>query len=130
MLGLTLRSPWASAIAELGKDVENRVWRTGYRGPIAVHAGQGVDVTAPASVTEALKRRLPRGHIVAVADLCDVVRDSASEWAREGHFHWLLNGVRVLVQPIPCTGRQGLFRLPVEVEHELLVALAPLNGRV
>lgn len=129
MVGLTLRFPWPEAIVELGKDVENRVWRTNHRGLIAIHAGRSVDMTAPASVLRALSRTLPRGHIVAVVELRDVVRDSASEWAREGHFHWLIGGVRALVDPIPCTGRQGLFRLPLEVATQLAAALAPDMGR-
>lgn len=37
--GLTFIQPWASAIAFAGKDIENRTWRTHYRGPLAIHAG-------------------------------------------------------------------------------------------
>lgn len=36
---LTIRQPWAHAIFHLGKDVENRSWRTRYRGPLLIHAG-------------------------------------------------------------------------------------------
>lgn len=38
---LTVRQPWAWAIAHGGKDVENRatLWR--YRGPLLIHAGAG-----------------------------------------------------------------------------------------
>jgi hypothetical protein len=36
---LTIRNPWAWAIVHGGKPVENRGWRTAYRGPLLIHAG-------------------------------------------------------------------------------------------
>jgi hypothetical protein len=39
MKALSIRQPWAWAIAHGGKDVENRTWGGGYRGPLAIHAG-------------------------------------------------------------------------------------------
>ena len=36
--GLSIIQPWAAAIAFAGKDIENRSWRTHYRGPLAIHA--------------------------------------------------------------------------------------------
>lgn len=35
---LSVQQPWAWAIARGGKNIENRTWATGYRGPLAVHA--------------------------------------------------------------------------------------------
>ena len=43
MRALTLRQPWAWAIAEQGKDVENRPWMTRYRELVAIHAGRTLD---------------------------------------------------------------------------------------
>ena len=39
MKAITVKQPWAWAIAHGQKDIENRTWGTGYRGPIAIHAG-------------------------------------------------------------------------------------------
>jgi hypothetical protein len=39
MKALSVRQPWAWAIAFGQKDIENRTWGTGYRGPLAIHAG-------------------------------------------------------------------------------------------
>ena len=33
-----MRPPWAWATIYGGKDVENRSWRTAYRGPLLIHA--------------------------------------------------------------------------------------------
>jgi hypothetical protein len=37
--GLSIAQPWASAVAFAGKAIENRSWRTHYRGPLAIHPG-------------------------------------------------------------------------------------------
>ena len=57
---ITVKQPWAHMIANLGKLVENRSWATGYRGPLAIHAGaySGWDKAAESSpvALEAWKR--------------------------------------------------------------------------
>lgn len=40
---ITIKQPWASAIAFGGRDIENRDWITHIRGRIAIHAGLGFD---------------------------------------------------------------------------------------
>lgn len=34
MKALTIKQPWASLIVHGIKDIENRTWRTDYRGPV------------------------------------------------------------------------------------------------
>ena len=34
MKALTIKQPWASLIVHGIKDIENRTWRTDYRGPL------------------------------------------------------------------------------------------------
>lgn len=130
VLALTLRQPWASAIVELGKDVENRTWTTPYRGELAIHAGKSVDNNAKeVAAGLAVRERLPSGCVVALVTLTDIVRDSGSEWARLGNYHWLITDVRPLVVPVPCIGRQSLFKLPLDVEQAVLDALVlPAGG--
>jgi hypothetical protein len=41
--GLTIKQPWAFAIAEGFKAVENRSRRTNYRGTVLIHAGRAID---------------------------------------------------------------------------------------
>ena len=50
---LTVRQPYAWAIAEGFKPVENRGWRTAYRGLLAVHAGSRFDELASFPVRDA-----------------------------------------------------------------------------
>lgn len=43
MRALTIRQPWPWAIVTQGKDVENRTWKTAYRGRLAIHAASQFD---------------------------------------------------------------------------------------
>lgn len=86
MKGLTLTQPWASLVALGEKRIETRGWETGYRGPIAIHAGKGAgpvggedglrELMAREPYASALARnhlltaeQLPRGAVVATARL-------------------------------------------------------------
>ena len=39
MKAISIKQPWASLIAHGIKDIENRTWRTNYRGRVLIHAG-------------------------------------------------------------------------------------------
>lgn len=43
MKALSILQPWAWLIVEGYKDVENRTWKTGFRGKFLIHAPQVVD---------------------------------------------------------------------------------------
>ncbi|MCX5285963.1 ASCH domain-containing protein [Streptomyces sp. NBC_00198] len=45
--GLTIRQPWAFAIAEGFKTIENRTRRTNYRGSLLIHAGRDFEDSVP-----------------------------------------------------------------------------------
>ncbi len=51
MKTLTLTQPYASLIAFGAKRIETRTWATTYRGPLAIHAADGLDVAARATGT-------------------------------------------------------------------------------
>ena len=97
MKALTVRQPWAQLIALGVKSIETRSWSTGYRGPLAIHAGRvKVPITDP-GMTEAwrplcdverggmLTHPVPLGAVVAVADLVDVVPmiDGSLGWTED-----------------------------------------------
>ena len=115
---LTVRQPWAWAIAHAGKDTENRSWMTRYRGPILIHASKRVpapiefgDLFAlldDTAASELDRAELNYGAIVASARLADVVRESGSPWF-VGPFGWVLTDVRPLERPIVRPGRQGIY---------------------
>jgi activating signal cointegrator 1 len=129
MKTITLWQPWASLLAAGDKRIETRSWATSYRGPLAIHAatrsprwalqlmGQPpFNVSALASRTYPL---LPAGAIVAVADLADVVPITAANIPGEpelsfgdyapGRYAWHLANVRMVSEPIPAKGSQGIW---------------------
>jgi hypothetical protein len=110
MKALTVRQPWAWAIAHAGKNIENRDWFTHYRGPIAIHAGLGRDDLGelPRGVRKPDERDLVAGAIVAMADLVDIVESARSKWFK-GSYGWVLANVKPLKKPVSCKGRLGLW---------------------
>lgn len=85
MKGLTMTQPWASLVAMGANRIETRSWRTGYRGPIAIHAAKAFPTQAKRlcrrwPYEETLRaagyptaESLPLGALIAVAELEDVI---------------------------------------------------------
>jgi hypothetical protein len=112
---LSIRPPWAWAIAHAGKRIENRSWTTKYRGPLAIHASLRFKAAELELLESILGRWIDpgifeRGAIVATATLADDVplERCSSRWAVGPHC-WLLRDVRPLKRPIYVTGTLGLW---------------------
>lgn len=120
MKALTIRQPWADAIAHGEKRIENRTRRTSYVGTVLIHAGLTGDRQA------VLDGVLPgpdiRGAVIAIADLtgCHRAANCCAPWGFEDCWHWTLASVRTLKTPLPAKGQLGLWT-PSE---ELLAAAA------
>lgn len=115
---LTIRQPWAAAIAHADKRIENRTWPTSYRGTLLIHAGKTVDRRAGRLASAVVRGlRLDLGAVLAVAKVTGC-HDSAEEripctpWSATGQFHHVLDEVTALPLPIPWTGAQGLWVPP------------------
>ena len=112
---ITVRQPWAWAIAHGGKDVENRTRNIagGYRGPVAIHAGLTPDTAAqPHWPLGDLIPRVAwrtRGAVVAVADLVDVHDDETCLAGDLARLRWLYEHNRAAYDAIPDTGSGGLI---------------------
>lgn len=130
MYALTIIQPYAHLIAIGEKKVENRTWRPPhFRGPLAIHAGKSKGVLSPTDI-----RRYPDmayGAVVAVAWRVTPVRlanlPEGYEWVVDhphsfGPICWVLEEVKRLDKPIPCQGRQKLWRLPHEVDVDVAFA--------
>ena len=115
---LVVRQPWAWLIVHGYKDVENRSWRTHYRGPLPIQSA--ASQPADGALTEARKRRvrLPAqfetGGIVGMVKVVDCVEASRSKWF-DGPFGWVLSDARRLPF-VSHKGRLGLF----EADRRLL----------
>ena len=136
--GLSIRQPWASLIAEGNKRIETRSWSTTHRGLVAIHASKAFpkDALRFAQEERALGRippRIPRGAIVAVARIGNVIGTDEAAWQisglerhlgdySDGRYAWYLEDVRALEEPIPCRGALSLWKLPPEVHLRLVEA--------
>lgn len=92
MKALSIRQPWAWLILNAGKDIENRVWSTRFRGRVLVHAAKGMTWGEYNTTMCKLRRlggkmieipnfdELERGGIVGSVEIVDCVQHSDSPW--------------------------------------------------
>lgn len=133
MKALTVRQPWAWAIAAGHKDVENRTWITKYRGPLAIHAAVAWDIGGEDVCRSLLedygvlatgepydkRELLVTGAVIAVVDLVDVCEDlrcRCSGWAAIGTKHWKVRNARPLFRPVPMNGQLGLWNVDLDLD--------------
>ena len=127
MKALTICQPFASAIIEGIKTVENRTWKTKYRGKLIIQSGLSDKWIFPCSSMPAFKdfdiQNLTFGAIIGTVELVDIVfpgHESAphSDPFVEGPYCWILENPVPLDKPIKCTGKQGLWNAPMEINNE------------
>lgn len=128
LMAITLHRPWAYAIAHLGKDCENRSWACPLSpgSLIAIHAGRKFDKDAADWIERqgyecSTDENQPMG-IVALARFQGNVTALDSPWFF-GPIAWKLADV-VPINPVPCRGQQGLWRVPDDVLPAVRVAYA------
>ena len=127
---LSISQPWAWAILAGHKRVENRTWRTHYRGPLLVHAGttrrclshavpflrgQNLIVPQPEDDPAASFRAIL--GVVEVVD-CQLYGQSPElhdDPMAEGPWCWIVDRPRPFPQAIPYAGALGLFGIPRHV---------------
>lgn len=93
MKAISIRQPWAWLIVNGYKDIENRTWRTKYRGPVMIHAANGMtraEYEAAVNHATGINCLLPfdippfekieRGGIVGIATITDCIDASPSPW--------------------------------------------------
>lgn len=139
---LTVRQPWADAIAHHGKHVENRSWQlpTRHAGArILIHAGAADDRSVrdpqPGSLLDGTSTAV-RSAIIATATLsgCHWAGCCCTPWGQPGVYHWQLADVQPLPVPVPCKGRLGLWvpddELLAAVDAQLAPAVASSGSPV
>lgn len=114
---LTVRQPWAWAIVEGLKRVENRPKRTHLRERIYIHAGRLADpksvehcrrLCAKAGVKMPDPKTLITRALIGTVTIYDCVPPFRNAWAF-GPWCWLLEKPRKLARPIPMSGALGFW---------------------
>ena len=118
---LSVKQPWAHLIIHGAKNVENRTWRTDYRGPVAIHASLKPDDDDKAWELAAEKGEdgvvfiphMDYGKIIGVVELVDCIDftkvhplNYESKWAA-GPWVWVFRNKQA-IEPIPYKGALGL----------------------
>lgn len=117
---LSVKQPFAWAIIEGRKRVENRLWTTNYRGPVLIHAGVTVcgqvefdGLKDTFRLVAPSRAGIDRGCIVGVVELVDVVtRKNAKRFGRwfQGRYGWVFRDPVALRKPVKLKGQLGLYR--------------------
>ncbi|WP_063614164.1 ASCH domain-containing protein [Bradyrhizobium sp. Cp5.3] len=119
---ISIRQPWAALIVHGLKDIENRTWATGYRGPVLVHASQRPDDITPEEIERRFGVRLTSerklGGVVGITEIVDCVRPHASRWYAPGCYGFVLANSR----PLPFVAWKGALSLR-QAPPELLALL-------
>jgi hypothetical protein len=111
MKALTVKQPFAWAILYAGKDIENRSWRTHYRGPLIIHAGAAMHAyPLPGRLPRPVPAEFTMGALLGTVELVDVVENSRSRWFG-GPFGWVPKNPRPFRKPVPCKGYLGIWSL-------------------
>lgn len=127
MRALTIKQPYAAAIAHGPKRIENRpkAIPAKHQGTtILIHAGRDYAAIGRITVIDVLGQEPDAlwpehcGAIVAVADLADCHHDDGCcrPWGFPDTWHWRLDNVRAVPHPIlGVRGQLGLWTVPDDV---------------
>ncbi|MGQ4343514.1 hypothetical protein [Streptomyces sp. SAS_275] len=118
MRALTIRQPWAGAIAHQSKRVENRTWKLPAKhegARILIHAGAQPDRDA-----QVYGDHLDvYSAIVAIATITGCHWSDEWQccgyWAFEKAYHWTLGDVIALPEPVPAKGALGFWTPAADV---------------
>lgn len=123
---LSIRQPWADLIMSGNKLVENRTWKTKFRGTFVVHAGQKIDRRGlvPAAEFGIGLDPMPTGYL-GLVDLVGIhFADGhcCPAWGEPNAFHWQLDNPRPFPAPISGPGRLALYKVPATVRDAITAA--------
>jgi hypothetical protein len=117
MKAISIKQPWASLIIEGLKPVENRTWKSNYRGPLLIHASKIFDQNnADYLINHAPKLRKIieesknlRGGIIGKVEMVDCVKDHPSWWFQGPYGFVVKNPEKV--DFYECPGKLNFFNV-------------------
>lgn len=120
MKALSIKQPWAYLIAAGFKDIENRSWKTNYRGKFLIHASKNICdmwknktnkllleyhnlidnyfLTDSSQNTDNYSSIF--SAIIGECEITDCIQDSKSIWAESGCWHFVLKNPVLYDKPI------------------------------
>ena len=119
---LSLKQPWAWAVINGLKDIENRKWKTKFRGELLIHASMNYELLGDIVIREngvipPERLALACGAIVGKVTVVDCVRLHPSKWFF-GPWGFVLKDAVAFKRPIPYKGRLSFFEVPEQILYE------------
>lgn len=128
MNALSVMEPWASLIIHAGKNVENRTWYCGYRGPLVICASKRIEPGwsqedwewelewdfSGLNLPQNMKEFVKPGHALGIVNVigCDM-KETGNKWECEGQYHIRLANTKPFKKPFPVRGQLGIFQINV-----------------
>ena len=130
MKALTIKQPWAGLIISGMKNIENRTWKTDYRGKLLIHASSTYSKKKRAETEDFISRNIltkeeekklnnddgtiqysccKYGMIIGEVELIDCVKGHSSNWAEKDVWNWVLANPIIYDEPIPAAGKLKLW---------------------
>lgn len=124
---ISIKQPWAGVVAAGIKDVENRVWKTNFRGRVLIHAGATIvkgtfgELFSQDQRTNLVHLALNYGiklapitgtksAIIGSVEIVDCIQNSDSIWTIPNNWHWILKNPIFFNEPIVnVKGRLSFF---------------------
>lgn len=142
MKALSIKQPWAWLIAQGYKDVENRTWKTNYRGKFLIHASKsfdrvGYEYLRECDFCETMNIPKPKdyysGGIIGIAEIVDCVTEYDSFWF-QGPYGFLVENAKP-VEFHQCRGKLHFFDISEALECKLRqedcdITIRPLSERM
>jgi hypothetical protein len=134
MKALTIKNPWAGLILLGMKDVENRTWKTDYRGKLLIHSSkskkdlrENEDYIARNILTQEEYDSLSKninaqtvcrsfGKIIGEIELVDCVQNYQKK--EEGVWHWVLKNPIIYDRFIEAKGKLSLWTYEEKAQEE------------
>lgn len=127
MKALTIKQPWASLIIRGGKDIENRDWRTHFRGILAIHSSAKIERSEMEDACGMMRGFIPHfseqrfaqdsfptGVILGTVEIVDCVSSHESPWF-VGYFGFVVRNPVAFKTPIPCRGALNFWEVPARL---------------
>ena len=116
---ISLKQPWAWLMCNGLKDIENRKWRSNYRGRLLIHASKTWDQEGYDFIQSHLENserlllpeRYDFGAIIGVVTMVDVVQYHKSKWFF-GPWGFVFESPEFWEDPEPYRGKLGIFNVP------------------
>jgi hypothetical protein len=129
MKALSLKQPWAWLVSEGIKDIENRKWKTAYRGRLLIHASKSWDQEGYKFILDnveyrqrsfiPIKENCELGYLIGTVEMVDCVDRHPSKWFF-GPWGFVFKEALEINTPIKYRGELGLFNVPDGIVKAIL----------